>query len=57
MSLSPEVITETLVSIVGVETTVLLVLIVKLGKFLHDQMKAKNEAKGGRDALNSKATP
>jgi hypothetical protein len=57
MSLSPEVITETLVSIVGVETTVLLVLIVKLGKFLHDQMKAKNEAKGDRDALNSKATP
>jgi len=57
MSLSPEVITETLVSIVGIETTVLLVLIVKLGKFLHDQMKAKNEAKGDRDALNSKAIP
>ena len=53
MSLSPEVITETLVSIVGIETTVLLVLIVKLGKFLHDQMKAKGE----RDARNSKAIP
>jgi hypothetical protein len=57
MSLSPEVITETLVSIVGIETTVLLVLIVKLGKFLHDQMKAKNEAKGVQDARNSKAIP
>jgi hypothetical protein len=57
MSLSPEAVTEILVSVVGVETTVLLVLIVKLGKFLHDQLKARNEAKGDRDARSSKATP
>jgi hypothetical protein len=36
-----EALLDTLVGIVGVETTVLLVLILKLGKFLHDQLKAK----------------
>jgi hypothetical protein len=51
--MSHEVLTEVLIGIVGIETTILLIAVWKLGTFLHSQLKAR----GDRDARNSKATP
>ena len=55
--MSHEVVTEVLVGIVGIETTILLIAVWKIATFLHNEIKDRNEAKGDRDARNSKATP
>ena len=52
-----ETITDVLIGLVGMETTILLIAVWKIGRFLHSEIKERSEAKGDRDARSSKATP